>query len=73
MTAVYLPNKLVEEAKRYSSIYRRSVPKQIEHWFHIGMIAEENPDLHYSFIKDILLSLDDVREGRLETYKFNDE
>jgi len=33
-----------------------SVPKQIEYWSRIGKIAEENPDLPYSMIRDILVA-----------------
>lgn len=36
---VKLPEALVETAKRYGAIERRSVPKQIEHWTQIGRIA----------------------------------
>lgn len=59
MTTVNLSDELVEEAKRYASVYSRSTPKQIEYWAKIGKIAEENPDLPYDFIKDILLAMDD--------------
>ena len=53
---IKLPDELIAEARSYSHIYSRSVPKQIEYWYRIGKIAEENPDLPYSFIKDILLA-----------------
>jgi hypothetical protein len=69
--AVKLPNKIIEQAKQHAHIYHRSVPKQIEYWFYIGKIAEENPDLPYSFIKDILFSLEETKEKKLEEYKFN--
>ena len=59
MTTINLPDELVEEAKRYASVYSRSTPKQIEYWAKIGKIAEENPDLPYDFIKDVLLAMDD--------------
>jgi ParD-like antitoxin of type II bacterial toxin-antitoxin system len=29
---------------------------QIEHWAKIGKVVEDNPDLPYSFIKEILLA-----------------
>ena len=70
---VKLSDKLITDAKRYASVYNRSVPKQIEYWSHIGKIAEENPDLSYNFIKDILFSLREVDNGEIETYSFNDE
>lgn len=55
-TTIKLPEALISEARRYGEIYSRSTPKQIEYWSRIGKIAEENPDLPYSFIKDILLA-----------------
>ena len=69
--AVKLSDKLVEQAKRHASIYNRSVPKQIEYWSRIGKTAEENPDLPYSFIKDILFGLDEMRDKQIEEYEFN--
>ena len=56
-TTIKLPDEMISEAKRYGEIYSRSTPKQIEYWVRIGKIAEENPDLPYSFIKDILLAM----------------
>ena len=57
-TTVTLDTKLVNVAKTYSAVQSRSVPKQIEHWAKIGRIAEENPDLNYKFIQDILLGIE---------------
>ena len=59
-TTIKLPNELIAEARSYGNAYSRSVPKQIEYWYRIGKIAEENPDLPYSFIKDILLAKQEV-------------
>ena len=53
---VKLSESLVEQAKRYALIQHRSVPKQIEYWSQIGKIAEENPDLPFSMIRDILIA-----------------
>lgn len=53
---VKLTESLVEQAKRYALIEHRSVPKQIEHWSLIGKIAEENPDLPFSMIREILVA-----------------
>lgn len=55
-TTIKLSDDLINEAKRYAIIYSRSTPKQIEYWSRIGKIVEENPDLPYSFIQDILLA-----------------
>jgi len=55
-STVKLPEELIAEARTYGKVYSRSTPKQIEYWFKIGKIAEENPDLPYNFIKQILLA-----------------
>lgn len=59
MTAVNLSNDLIEKAKKYAHVYNRSTPKQIEYWASIGRVAEDNPDLPYAFIKDILLAMEE--------------
>jgi len=53
---VKLSENLVEQAKVYGQIEHRSVPKQIEYWSQIGKIAQENPDLPFSMIREILIA-----------------
>jgi hypothetical protein len=53
---VKLSEHLVEQAKVYGQIEHRSVPKQIEYWSQIGKIAQENPDLPFSMIREILIA-----------------
>lgn len=67
---IKLSEELINEARRYGSAQSRSAPKQIEYWSRIGRIAEENPDLPYSFIKDILLAKTQAQEGDLTPYVF---
>lgn len=67
---VYLADERVNEARRYGQVYSRSTPKQIEYWAQIGKIAEDNPDLPYSFIKEILLAKAEMDDGELSTYEF---
>lgn len=69
-TAIKLPNELIKEARRFGEIYSRSVPRQIEYWSRIGRIAEENPDLPYSFIKEILIGKAEAAANELEPYTF---
>ncbi len=68
---VKLSDQLVEEARRHAALNSRSVPKQIEYWSKIGKIAEENPDLPYGMIKGILLGLQEIDEGQLTEYRFD--
>ena len=64
---VKLPETLVDQARRYAAIQHRSVPKQIEYWSQIGKIAEENPDLPFSVIRDILIA---DQENPVGEYRF---
>jgi hypothetical protein len=68
--AVKLSKDIINEAHKYAAVFSRSVPKQIEHWARIGRIAEENPDLPYNFIKDILVSLEEVKNEKPSPYQF---
>lgn len=65
---VKLADDLVADAKRIAAIEHRSVPKQIEFYFRMALIAEENPDLSFSLIREILKA--DAEEAN-EEYKFN--
>jgi hypothetical protein len=65
---VKLSDDLVADAKRTGAIEHRSLPKQIEHWSRLGKIAEENPDLPYAMIRQILMARG---EEALEEYRFD--
>ena len=68
--AVKLNADVIFEVSKYAAVYSRSVPKQIEHWIKIGKTAEENPDLPYEFIKDILMSLEEAKWVKPTPYEF---
>jgi hypothetical protein len=68
--SVKLPDQLLQEVRRAASVNRRSVPKQIEYWSHIGKIAEDNPDLPYGFIRQILISKQEAEDGELGEFQF---
>lgn len=69
-TAVRVSGELVKEAKIHSKIDKRSITGQIEHWARIGKCSEENPDLTYSLIKEILIGLVELDQGESSEYKF---
>ncbi len=69
-TAVRISNKLVDEAKMRSRVENRSITGQIEYWAKIGKIAEENPDLPFSLIREILLGMEQLDSGRGTEYEF---
>ena len=69
-TAVRITDDLVRDAKIYSKIDKRSLTGQIEHWARIGKCAEENPDLTYALIRDILIGFSELEQGESSEYKF---
>ena len=69
-TAVRVSDSLLREARLVSSVEKRSVTGQIEYWAKIGKCAEENPNLTYHLIKDILFGLEELELGEVSEYKF---
>ncbi len=69
-TAVRISDELVFEAKKMSKVEHRSITGQIEHWARIGKIAEENPDLTYDLIKEILIGIEELESGQKTEYQF---
>jgi len=68
--AVKISEDLVSNARIYSRVNNRSLTGQIEFWAKIGKCAEENPDLTYDQIKEILLGLEELNDGKGTEYKF---
>ena len=71
-TAVRISDELFKSARRVSKVENRSLTGQIEYWAKIGQIAEENPDMSYKLIKEILLGLQDINAGEFSDYQLNE-
>lgn len=69
-TAVRISDELASSAKKYSKVEHRSVTGQVEHWARIGKCAEDNPDLAYKFIKELLVGIEELDSGEKSEYKF---
>ncbi len=69
-TAVRVSDELVDEARKFSKVDHRSLTGQIEHWASIGKCAEENPDLTYDLIKEILIGKEELDRGEKSEYRF---
>lgn len=67
-TSIRLDDDFVSNVKVHADAASRSIPKQIEHWAKIGRIAEDNPDLPYSFISETLLSQSEIRNNKVTRY-----
>ncbi|MEA1933220.1 MAG: hypothetical protein U9N60_02120 [Thermodesulfobacteriota bacterium] len=69
-TAVRISEELVRDARKFSKIDHRSLTGQIEYWARIGKCAEENSDLTYDLIKEILIGLEELNQGEKSEYQF---
>jgi len=69
-TAIRISEELATEAKILSKIEHRSMTGQIEHWATIGKCAEENPELTYELIKEMLLGMEELDNGERTKYQF---
>ena len=69
-TSVRLDQALVEKATIMAKALNRTPPKQIEHWAKIGEIMEDNPDLPYQFVKQVIIGAAEREAGKLESYDF---
>jgi hypothetical protein len=69
-TAVRVSKNLVREARLLSAVDNRSLTGQIEHWARVGKCAEENPDMTYRLIKDILIGIEELDQGESSEYQF---
>ncbi len=70
--AVKINDELIKSAKTVSKVEHRSLAGQVEYWASIGRAAEENPDLPFSVIREILLAQAEVEAGMVEEYVFGE-
>ena len=68
--AVRISESLAKQARVRSKVMCRSFASQIEYWAKIGEVMEDNPELPYSFVKDILISKQEASQGHLKRYEF---
>lgn len=70
--AIRISDEIVDSARILSKVENRSVGGQIEYWAKIGKIAEENPDFNFSMIRDLLIAIEEAKNGELEEYRFGE-
>ena len=69
-TAIRISDQMVKNARVISTVENRSLTGQIEYWVKIGKCAEENPDLTFNLIKEMLIGIEELEEGQGKEYKF---
>ncbi len=68
--AVRISSSLAEKAKIRSKAMHRSVAGQIEYWAKMGEILEDNPDLSFAFVQEILIGKQEAENSELTPYEF---
>jgi len=71
-TAIKISDDIAKEARITAKVTRRSMAGQVEYWAYIGKIVEDNPDLSFSVINDILLGREQLKEGLGIPYSFGE-
>ncbi len=69
--SIRLNQEFIENANIMGKASNRSTSKQIEHWAKIGEIMEDNPDIPYDFVKQVIVAKAEIEDGKFETYDFN--
>jgi len=70
--SVRINDELVEAARSVAKVEHRSLAGQMEYWATIGRAAEENPDLPFSMIREILLAKAEAENELVEEYTFGE-
>ena len=70
LSTVRVSENLIREAGIYGKTDNRSAEDQIAYWIRIGKCAEENPDLTYDLIREILIGIEELEHGKCSEYKF---
>ncbi len=68
--AVRISTPLANKAKSRARAMHRSVAGQIEYWAEMGEILEDNPDLSFGIVQDILIGREEAHNGELTKYEF---
>ena len=68
--AVRVSEDLFVKAQVRAQAVHRSIAGPIEYWSQLGRIAEDNQDLPFSMIHDILVGLQEMKNGHVSLYQF---
>jgi hypothetical protein len=68
--AVKISDELISDARVHSKVNHRSITRQIEYWAKIGKCAEDNPDLTFDQVRQILLGIEELSSGHGKPYRF---
>lgn len=70
--AIRISDPLARKARARSRALCRSLAGQIEYWAKMGEILEDNPDLSFSFVQEILMGREQANADELTHYDFDE-
>jgi len=70
--AVRISDPLANKARSRSRAMHRSLAGEIEYWAEMGEILEDNPELSFSFVQEIMVGREQVKVGDLTPYQFDE-
>ncbi|KAA3641541.1 MAG: hypothetical protein DWP95_06660 [Proteobacteria bacterium] len=62
---------LIKKAEVAGQAMNRNTVQQIEHWVKVGAGIEDNPELPYDFINQIVISKAQKKQKQIENYQFD--
>lgn len=62
MESITLSDELLEAAKEAAEEDDCTLSEQIEHWAHVGRLMENNPDVTYDTVMEIVESMEEDPE-----------
>lgn len=70
VTTIRMNSRMRKKLEAKARVHQRTLSDQIKYYAFLGMVAEENPDLPLSMIKDILEAREELRQGTMEPYEW---
>ena len=68
--AITIPDTLATIAQQQATVSQRTLSQQIVYWTHFGKLAEDNPELPFAFLQEVLLAHEEAKAGEVEPYEF---
>jgi len=68
--AITIPDTLAKVAQQQATVSQRTLSQQIVYWTNFGKLAEDNPELPFAFLQEVLLAREEAKAGEVEPYEF---
>jgi len=69
-TVVRISDELANDARHRSKVEQHSMTAQLEYWVKIGKAGEDNPDLTFALLEEIMISRSEIESSQGEEYVF---